>query len=96
MKARQLKFGLAAATLLGALGSSSAIAAGPSDTIWDDPFLRGLQRMPMMKMMDGNGDHKVTKEEFMHHMDMIFQKMDRNGDGYIDEAEWLKNLRKYG
>lgn len=96
MKARHLNIALASAALLGALGSSTAFAAGPSDTIWDDPFLRGLQRMPMMKMMDTNADHKVSKDEFMHHADMTFKMMDRNSDGVIDQIEWLKDAGKRG
>ena len=95
MKARHLNVALASAALLGVLGSSPVLAAGPSDSIWDDAFLRGLQRMPMMKMMDTNGDHKVSKEEFMHHAEMMFAKMDRNSDGVIDEIEWLKDFKNH-
>ena len=91
MQARKLTIALASAALLGSLAASSAFAA--SDTLWDDLYLKGLQRMTMMKMMDTDGDHKVTKAEFMHHSEMMFAQMDRNGDGVLDEDEWTKLIK---
>lgn len=92
MKIRNSKLAaLSAAMILGSLAGSSAFAA--SDTLWDEFFLKGMQRLEMMKMMDANHDHKVTREEFMHHTEMTFAAMDRNSDGYIDEDEWTKLIR---
>lgn len=41
----------------------------------------------MMKMMDGNGDGKVSKDEFMKHHEGMFAMMDKNNDGVLDESE---------
>jgi hypothetical protein len=91
MQARKLKLALVSAALLGSLAASGAHAQ--SDTLWDDLYLKGLQRMTMMKMMDTDGDHKVTKAEFMHHSDMMFAQMDRNSDGDLDEDEWTTLIK---
>ena len=40
-----------------------------------------------MKMMDTDGDGKVTKDEFMQGHETMFGKMDANGDGVIDADE---------
>ena len=42
---------------------------------------KGMRTMKMMKMMDTDGDHKVTKEEFMAYHEMIWKKMDKSGKG---------------
>ncbi|MDO8438337.1 MAG: hypothetical protein Q7S69_09335 [Nitrosomonadaceae bacterium] len=38
-------------------------------------------------MADINKDGKVSKEEFTKHHDAMFEHMDANKDGFIDEAE---------
>jgi hypothetical protein len=38
----------------------------------------------MMKMMDTNNDGMVSKEEFMKHHEMMFDKMKKNKMGMID------------
>ena len=45
----------------------------------------------MMKMIDKDGDHAVTKDEFMKHMDTMFAMMDKNGDGKLDVKEFMYN-----
>jgi Ca2+-binding EF-hand superfamily protein len=45
--------------------------------------------MKMMKAMDGDGDHKVTKDEFVGFHQQLFAKMDKKGDGQITANEWL-------
>ena len=37
--------------------------------------------------MDADGDGKVSKEEFMQGHEGMFQQIDKNGDGFIDQAE---------
>ncbi len=37
--------------------------------------------------MDADGDGKVSKEEFMQGHEGMFRQIDKNGDGFIDEAE---------
>jgi DNA primase len=51
----------------------------------------------MMGMMDANGDHKVTKDEFMHYYEMVWDMMDKNHKGYMMEEDWItKELKKPG
>jgi uncharacterized low-complexity protein len=37
--------------------------------------------------MDADGDGKVTKDEFMQGHEVMFEKIDQNGDGVIDQPE---------
>ncbi len=48
-----------------------------------------LRSMKMMKIMDTDGDHTVSKEEFMKYNETVFAAMDKSGDGQIDPQEWL-------
>lgn len=52
-------------------------------------YSRELRSMKMMGMMDKDGDHKVTKDEFIAYHDMLFSAMDKSGDKQIDGQEWL-------
>ncbi len=47
-----------------------------------------LRSMKMMKMMDTDGDHKVTKDEFLAYHKKIFESMNKKGDGQITAQEW--------
>ncbi|HQR51463.1 MAG TPA: hypothetical protein PKW44_07490 [Methylophilaceae bacterium] len=44
----------------------------------------------MMKMVDANGDHMVSKEEFLKFQETIFIQMDKKGDGMVDAQNWLR------
>jgi len=48
-----------------------------------------LHKMEMMKMLDANGDHMVTHEEFTTHYGQIFDELDTNHDGVLDTKEWV-------
>jgi len=50
---------------------------------------KGMRTMKMMKMMDTDGDHKVTKEEFMAYHAMIWEKMDPGHLGQIGVNKWI-------
>ena len=52
-------------------------------------YSRELRSMKMMGKMDTNGDHKVTKDEFLAFHDKVFATMDKKGDGQITANEWL-------
>jgi Ca2+-binding EF-hand superfamily protein len=54
----------------------------------------GMRTMKMMKAMDKDADHKVTKQEFMAYHDKIFAMMDKNKDGKLSADEWLEKQRK--
>ena len=43
--------------------------------------------MGMMRMADANGDGVVTRDEYMAATDARFARMDRNGDGVLDDSE---------
>jgi len=47
-----------------------------------------------MARMDADGDGKVTKEEFMQGHEVMFEKIDQNGDGVIDAAEREAHMNK--
>jgi uncharacterized low-complexity protein len=40
-----------------------------------------------MSMVDANKDGKVTKEEFLKHHEAIFDRIDVNKDGAVDQPE---------
>ncbi|HQS44712.1 MAG TPA: calcium-binding protein [Methylotenera sp.] len=52
-------------------------------------YSRELRKMKMMGMMDTDGDHKVTKEEFIGFHKATFKVLDKSGDQQLDPQEWL-------
>jgi hypothetical protein len=77
-----------ALALCSAVTATSAIAAsdGEDPGYWS---MWGMRNMGTMKMMDTNGDHKVTKAEYMKYMEKSFDTLDKNKDGTITLEEWL-------
>jgi Ca2+-binding EF-hand superfamily protein len=63
-------------------------AAG-SNNPWTPDFLRTLKTESMMHMMDKSGKGMVTKAEFMAHMDKIFDMLDKDHNGMLEENEFL-------
>lgn len=55
-------------------------------------YTRELRTMKMMKMMDTDGDHLVTREEFLNHHRAIFNKLDTSADKQIDAQEWVAKV----
>lgn len=51
-----------------------------------------LRTMKMMGVMDTNGDHQITKDEFVNYHQNIFSAMDKKGDGMITAQEWAGKL----
>ena len=51
-------------------------------------YARAMHKMEMMKMIDGNGDHMVTKEEFDDYYGKLFDELDTDHDGSVDATEW--------
>jgi Ca2+-binding EF-hand superfamily protein len=52
-------------------------------------YNRELHTMEMMKMLDGNGDHMVTSDEFNTYYGALFNELDKSRDGAIDTKEWV-------
>ncbi|HUL42531.1 MAG TPA: EF-hand domain-containing protein [Burkholderiales bacterium] len=50
---------------------------------------KGMRTMKMMHMMDTNKDGKVSKEEFMHYYEMVWDKMDPEHLGEISVNKWI-------
>lgn len=55
---------------------------------------KGGERKFGMARMDTDGDGKVTKEEFMQGHEAMFEKIDQNGDGVIDQTERGAHMKK--
>ena len=51
-----------------------------------------MPRMKQMAMMDKNGDHIVTKEEFMAFHEAMWEKMDKKKVGMIESKDWLRAI----
>lgn len=51
-----------------------------------------LRKKKMMDAMDTNGDHKVSKDEFLAFQETIYKQMDKKGDGMVDAQEWLAKI----
>lgn len=51
-------------------------------------YSHALRDMKMMELMDSDGDHTVTKEEFLAHEKKIFVAKDQSGDEEISQQEW--------
>ena len=47
-----------------------------------------LRSMKMMRLMDTDGDHKVTRDEFLNHHRAVFAKMDTSSDQELSAQEW--------
>lgn len=56
-------------------------------------YSRELRSMKMMRLMDSDGDHKVTRDEFLNHHRAVFAKLDTSTDQQLDAQEWaMKGL----
>ncbi len=54
-------------------------------------YSRQLRTMEMMKTMDTDKDHKVTRDEFIKFHETVFTAMDTQGKGMIDAESWLRS-----
>ncbi|ACT50576.1 MULTISPECIES: EF-hand domain-containing protein [Methylovorus] len=86
MKTCTTSAGLIAATLLGALFTTAAVAADPM--LSTGGYATEMHKMEMMKMLDADGNHMVTKSEFDRYYSSIFDELDKNKDGNLDATEW--------
>jgi len=70
--------------------------AGPSKNskldLTTGGYARELRSMKMMKVMDADGNHEVTREEFLTHHKNVFGMQDKSADGQIDAQEWVAKI----
>lgn len=52
-------------------------------------YSRELRSRKMMGLVDKDGDHKVTKDEFLAYHKTIFAHMDTSGDSELTAQEWV-------
>ncbi|HEY8085193.1 MAG TPA: EF-hand domain-containing protein [Methylophilaceae bacterium] len=74
-----IAIGIALVALSGSASAAGVGSGGESQ----------LHSMEMMKMIDANGDHMVSKDEFMTYYGSIFDALDTDKDGTIDAKEWV-------
>ena len=55
-------------------------------------YSRELRSMKMMRLMDTDGNHEVTREEFLAHHKNVFGMQDKSADGQIDAQEWVAKI----
>lgn len=55
-------------------------------------YSRELRSMKMMGAMDTDGDHKVTKEEFLAFHKTLFANKDKSGDQELSAQEWAAKI----
>jgi len=85
------------AALAGVLLLSSVAAQAAEPSFATGGYARGgqgMRTMKMMKSMDTDKDHMVSKTEFMKYHEAMFEKMDKNKDGMLSVDEWLEKQRK--
>jgi Ca2+-binding EF-hand superfamily protein len=51
---------------------------------------------PALEHADADHDGKVTKQEYLDARTAQFSRMDRNGDGFIDDADWREGANQRG
>jgi hypothetical protein len=52
-----------------------------------------MRNMETMKMIDANGDHMVSQDEFTKYYTDLFNMLDKDHDGSVDMNEW-KGMQK--
>ncbi len=93
-----MRFQLKSTALLAATLLSTAIFATPAFSA--EPMLSTggyatqLQKMEMMKMLDGDGNHMVTTAEADAYYNSIFTALDKDADGSVDAKEWAGPTNK--
>ena len=50
---------------------------------------KGMRTMKMMHMMDTDKNSKVTKQEFMHYYEMVWDMMDPKHLGEVGANKWI-------
>ena len=51
-------------------------------------YAREFQKMEMMKLLDGDGNHMVTSAEADSYYNSIFDTLNKDGDDALETKEW--------
>ena len=92
---KSVRMALLAAMAIASFLSVSAAQADQADIqkLWQASGYaqpgKGMRTMKMMHMMDTNNDSKVTKAEFMHYYEMVWDMMDPKHLGEIGVNKWI-------
>jgi Ca2+-binding EF-hand superfamily protein len=65
-----------------------AVETGSTD-IWTTDFQKTFRTEDMMHMMDKSGKGMVSKADFMKHMNKIFDTLDKDHNGMLEENEFM-------
>jgi Ca2+-binding EF-hand superfamily protein len=60
-----------------------------STNIWTTDFQKTFRTGDMMHMMDKSGKGMLSKADFMHHMDRIFDMLDKDHNGMLEPNEFI-------
>ena len=74
--------------ILCAIVGSALLGLGVS-AVADDAMMSAHQTT-MMKMMDTNGDGKISKEEYMAYHEKMWNKMKKDSNGMVDAKAMMK------
>lgn len=77
------------AGVLLSLAGFSTVAVAADTMLGTGGYNRELHTMDMMKMLDANGDHMVSGDEFTSYYGTLYDELDKNRDGSIDSKEWV-------
>jgi hypothetical protein len=55
----------------------------------DGGYVRALASMDMMTMLDTDSDHTVSRAEFLHAHEAMFDRIAAGGTGPVDASHWL-------
>src|SRR5262245_28598815 len=54
-----------------------------------------MQQMPSFKDLDKNKDGKLSKDELKDFPPQMFDRLDENKDGFVDETEWNNAMNRF-
>ena len=54
-----------------------------------------MQQMPSFNDLDKNKDKKLSKEEMKDLPPQMFDRLDENKDGFVDETEWTNAMNRF-
>ena len=72
-----------------ALALAALSANADQASIGSGGYAVAMHKMEVMKVVDANGDHMVTKAEFDDYYGKVFDELDANKDGVLDANEWV-------